>query len=261
MSEDKIPANCYKLKVLEVEHYTDRLFRFVTERPADFRFRSGEFVMISLPKLEKLIFRAYSIASSAWDETLEFFSIKVPDGPLTEQLQKITIDDEIIMRKKSTGTLVVDALLPGKRLYLLSTGTGFAPFASLLRDVEIYEKFEQIVVIQTTREVNELNYAKQVVEALNQHPIIAEWVDKIKFYPMTTRQQSEYMGRITSHIKAGTLCSWTGLPPLNPEEDRIMICGSVNMLKELKEIVTELGFKEGANNSPASFVVEKAFVE
>lgn len=261
MSDISIPTNCYGLEVLEVEHYTDRLFRFRTTRPEDFRFRSGEFVMISLPNMEKQVFRAYSIASSFLEETLEFFSIKVPGGPLTEHLQKVQVGDTVLMRKKSTGTLVVDALLPGKRLYLLSTGTGFAPFASLIRDIEIYEKFEQIIILQTTREVKELTYAKQVVESLNEHPILSEWVDKIKFYPMTTREESEYMGRITHHISSGSLCEWTGLPPLNPEEDRIMICGSTAMLKELKEIAINLGFKEGANNSPASFVIEKAFAE
>lgn len=252
--------NCYELEVIDVEHYTDSLFKFTTTRPDVFRFRSGEFVMIALPTMDNLVFRAYSLASPVWDEQLEFFSIKVQNGPLTEYLQKIKPGDKILMRKKSTGTLVLDALTKGKRLYLLSTGTGFAPFASLIRDPETYEKFEQIILVQTTRYVPELEYAKQVVAGLKEHPLLGEFYEQLRFYPMTTREASEYMGRITAALSTGSFYKDTGLPILNPESDRIMICGSSSMLADLKAMVSELGFVEGANNAPASFVVEKAFV-
>jgi len=256
-----IPDNVFAQTVTEVKHYTDRLFKFRITRPESFRFRSGEFVMIGLPNAEKPIFRAYSIASPVWDEELEFFSIKVPGGPLTEHLQRIKIGDTILMRKKSTGTLVLDALVPGKRLYLLSTGTVVAPFASLIRDPETYEKFEEVVLIQTTREVAELDYANELVAALQSDPLIGEFSDQLKFYPMTTREQSDHMGRITDAMKSGRFFADTGLPLINAEEDRMMICGSVAMLKECAAMAEEFGLEEGANNAPATYVVERAFVD
>ena len=256
-----IPQNVFALTVQEVKHYTDRLFRFRLNRPESFRFRSGEFVMIGLPNAEKPVFRAYSIASPFWDEELEFFSIKVPNGPLTEHLQKIKVGDTVLMRKKSTGTLVLDALLPGKRLYLLSTGTGVAPFASLIRDPETYEKFEDVVLIQTTREVNELNYARELVENLKADPLIGEFSEQLQFYPMTTREQSAHMGRITDTMRSGDFFERTGLPPINSETDRVMICGSMAMLKDCAAMCEEFGLVEGANNAPATYVVERAFVD
>lgn len=256
-----IPDNVFVQTVTEVKHYTDRLFKFRITRPESFRFRSGEFVMIGLPNAEKPIFRAYSIASPVWEEELEFFSIKVQGGPLTEHLQRIKVGDTILMRKKSTGTLVLDALVPGKRLYLLSTGTGVAPFASLIRDPETYEKFEEVVLIQTTREVAELDYANELVAALQSDPLIGEFSDQLKFYPMTTREQSDHMGRITDAMKSGRFFVDTGLPPINAEEDRMMICGSVAMLKECAAMAEEFGLEEGANNAPATYVVERAFVD
>ncbi|EJF92139.1 ferredoxin--NADP reductase [Bartonella melophagi] len=255
-----IPDNVFALTVQEVCHYTDHLFKFRLNRPETFRFRSGEFVMIGLPNAEKPIYRAYSIASPFWDEQLEFFSIKVPGGPLTEHLQKIKIGDTVLMRKKSTGTLVLDALIPGKRLYLLSTGTGVAPFASLIRDPETYEKFSQIVLVQTTREKNELTYAKDLVASLYQDPLIGEYAQQLKFYPMTTREPSEYMGRITNVIKSGAFFEMADLPKINSDEDRVMICGSMAMLKDCAAICESFGLIEGANNAPATYVVERAFV-
>ncbi|EJF89339.1 ferredoxin--NADP reductase [Bartonella tamiae] len=256
-----IPDNVFALTVLEVKHYTDRLFRFRVTRPESFRFRSGEFVMIGLPNAEKPVYRAYSIASPFWDEELEFFSIKVPGGPLTEHLQKIKPGDTILMRKKSTGTLVLDALIPGKRLYLLSTGTGIAPFASLIRDPETYEKFEEVVLIQTTRDVNELNYAQDLVQTLNDDPLIGEFAQQLKFYPMTTREHSDHMGRITDAMLSGAFFTVTGLPKINAETDRVMICGSMAMLKDCASMCEEFGLVEGANNAPATYVVERAFVD
>ncbi|RCL02281.1 MAG: ferredoxin--NADP+ reductase [Candidatus Tokpelaia sp. JSC189] len=256
-----IADNIFAQTVTEVKHYTDRLFKFRITRPEGFRFRSGEFVMIGLPNAVKPVFRAYSVASPVWDEELEFFSIKVLGGPLTEHLQRIKIGDTILMRKKSTGTLVLDALIPGKRLYLLSTGTGVAPFASVIRDPEAYERFEEMVLIQTTREVAELNYAAELVSALRSDPLIGEFSDQLKFYPMTTREQSNHMGRITNAMKSGQFFSDTNLPPVNAEEDRMMICGSMVMLKECAAMAEEFGLEEGANNAPATYVVEKAFVD
>ncbi|AQX31106.1 ferredoxin--NADP reductase [Bartonella schoenbuchensis] len=255
-----IPDNVFALTVQEVCHYTDHLFKFRLNRPETFRFRSGEFVMIGLPNAEKPIYRAYSIASPFWDEQLEFFSIKVPGGPLTEHLQKIKIGDTVLMRKKSTGTLVLDALIPGKRLYLLSTGTGVAPFASLIRDPETYEKFSQVVLVQTTREKDELTYAKDLVASLYQDPLIGEYAQQLKFYPMTTREPSEYMGRITNVMKSGAFFEMADLPKINSDEDRVMICGSMAMLKDCAAMCESFGLIEGANNAPATYVVERAFV-
>ncbi|ENN91006.1 ferredoxin--NADP reductase [Bartonella schoenbuchensis] len=255
-----IPDNVFALTVQEVCHYTDHLFKFRLNRPETFRFRSGEFVMIGLPNAEKPIYRAYSIASPFWDEQLEFFSIKVPGGPFTEHLQKIKIGDTVLMRKKSTGTLVLDALIPGKRLYLLSTGTGVAPFASLIRDPETYEKFSQVVLVQTTREKDELTYAKDLVASLYQDPLIGEYAQQLKFYPMTTREPSEYMGRITNVMKSGAFFEMADLPKINSDEDRVMICGSMAMLKDCAAMCESFGLIEGANNAPATYVVERAFV-
>ncbi|MBB5073917.1 ferredoxin--NADP+ reductase [Bartonella callosciuri] len=260
VSDFPIPENVFALTVQEVYHYTDRLFKFRLNRPESFRFRSGEFVMIGLPNAEKPIYRAYSIASPFWDEQLEFFSIKVPGGPLTEHLQKIKVGDTVLMRKKSTGTLVLDALIPGKRLYLLSTGTGVAPFASLIRDPETYEKFSEVVLIQTTRERDELAYAKDLVVSLQQDPLIDAYAKQLKFYPMTTRESSEHMGRITTVMENGTFFETTGLPKINPDEDRVMICGSMAMLKDCARMCESFGLIEGANNAPATYVVERAFV-
>jgi len=256
-----IPANVFAQQVVSVKHYTDRLFKFRVTRPEGFRFRSGEFVMIGLPNAEKPVFRAYSIASPFWDEELEFFSIKVPGGPLTEHLQKIQVGDALLLRKKTTGTLVLDALTPGKRLFLLSTGTGVAPFASLIRDPETYQKYEQIVLIQTTRTLAELGYAKELIATLHADPLIGEFATQLRFYPMTTREPSPHMGRITDAMRSGQFFADTGLPPLDAQEDRVMICGSMAMLKDCAAMCQQFGLVEGANNAPASYVIERAFVD
>jgi len=256
-----IPDNCYAEKVIDVQHYTDRLFRFRTTRPAGFRFRSGEFVMIGLPNADKPVFRAYSIASPAWDDELEFFSIKVPGGPLTEHLSKIVVGDTLLMRKKSTGTLVLDALLPGKRLYLFSTGTGIAPFASVIRDPETYEKFEQVILIQTCRDVAELAYGNELVQQVLAHEFLGELAaGKLRFYDSATREPYARTGRITDLVGSGKFFADMDLPSFNPETDRGMICGSMAMLKDTKAMLESFGLVEGANNAPATFVVERAFV-
>ncbi|MCV6824642.1 MULTISPECIES: ferredoxin--NADP reductase [Halocynthiibacter] len=254
--------------VKSVKHWTDRLFSFRVTRPASLRFRSGEFVMIGLmgdpdPKTgkQKPLLRAYSIASPSWDEELEFYSIKVQDGPLTSKLQHIQPGDELILRPKPVGTLVHDALLPGKRVYFFATGTGIAPFASLIRDPETYEKFDEVILTHTCREVAELEYGRQLVESLEEDPLIGEMIEgKLKYYPTTTREESPVMGRITEHLKSGELFERLGVPPLNPETDRAMICGSMGLNKDITAILEESGMREGANSEPKEFVVEKAFV-
>ncbi|TPK35906.1 ferredoxin--NADP reductase [Mesorhizobium sp. B2-5-4] len=256
-----IPANVYAETVVSVKHYTDRLFSFRITRPQSLRFRSGEFVMIGLPNAEKPVYRAYSVASPAWDEELEFFSIKVPDGPLTSELQKIQVGDTVIMRQKSTGTLVVDALTPAKRLFMISTGTGIAPFASLLRDPDTYEKFDQLILTHTCRDNAELIYGQELVAALESDPLIGELTTgRVTLYNSTTREESACMGRITALIGSGKFYSDLGIEKLNPETDRIMICGSMHMLKDIKELAESLGFHEGSLSHPSSFVVERAFV-
>lgn len=259
--EFPIPANVHAEKVVSVRHYTDRLFSFRITRPQTFRFRSGEFVMIGLPNAEKPVFRAYSVASPAWDEELEFYSIKVPDGPLTQHLQKIQPGDTVLLRPKPTGTLVLDALTPGKRLWMISTGTGIAPFASLIRDPETYEKFEQVILTHTCREVGELTYGQELAKALVEDPLIGELVDgRFHHYATTTREESPRMGRITTLIESGKLFEDLGVAPFDPAIDRVMICGSMDMIRDVKALVEKFGLTEGANNKPAEFVVERAFV-
>jgi ferredoxin--NADP+ reductase len=253
--------NIFAEKVLSVQHYTDRLFKFRISRPASFRFRSGEFVMIGLPNAAKPIYRAYSIASPSWDEEIEFYSIKVPDGPLTEHLQKIQVGDTVLMRKKSTGTLVNDALLPGKRLYMFSTGTGIAPFASLIRDPETYDKFEDVILTHTCREAAELTYGKELVESVLNDPLVGEMVEgRLKYYPTLTREAFHHTGRITDLLTSGKIFKDLGLPKISPDDDRGMICGSMDMLRDTKAVLESFGLIEGANSKPGTFVVERAFV-
>lgn len=251
----------FELKVLNVKHYTDRLFWFEVERPQGFRFRSGEFVMIGLPKEDgKPLLRAYSIASPSWSETLEFYSIKVPDGPLTSRLQKIQAGDEILMARKPTGTLVHDALKPGKNLYMFSTGTGIAPFASVIRDPETYEKFDKVILTHTCREVAELDYGKELVESVRNDEILSEIVgDKLHHFTSVTREDYPVKGRITDLIANGQLFEDLGVDPLTPENDRVMICGSMAMLEDTKKACEAAGLEEGSNAKPADFVIEKAF--
>ncbi|MGP9789731.1 ferredoxin--NADP reductase [Roseinatronobacter sp. NSM] len=249
--------------VTSVTHYTDRLFAFRCTRPLSLRFRSGEFVMIGLlGDNGKPLLRAYSIASPSWDEELEFYSIKVPDGPLTSRLQHIQPGDKIILRPKPVGTLVLDALLPGKRLWMLATGTGIAPFASLLRDPDTWEKYEQVIVMHTCREQAELTYGRNLVEALPDDPLIGELVgDKLLYYPSTTREAGQYTGRVTDNLSSGKVFADLGIPPLDPASDRAMVCGSLAFNLDIKKVLEDAGLTEGANSAPAEYVVEKAFVD
>jgi ferredoxin--NADP+ reductase len=248
--------------VTAVTHWTDRLFSFRVTRPASLRFRSGEFVMIGLlGDTGKPLLRAYSIASPSWDEELEFYSIKVPDGPLTSKLQHIKVGDEIILRPKPVGTLVHDALLPGSRIWFLATGTGIAPFASLMRDPETYDKYDQVIMMHTCREVAELEYGRRLVESLKDDPLIGELVgDKLLYYPTTTREASPRMGRITDNLTSGMVFADLGLAPMDPEEDRAMVCGSLAFNHDVKAVLEKFGLREGANSEPLEYVVEKAFV-
>ena len=252
--------------VTEVKHYTDRLFSFRCTRPATMRFRSGEFVMIGLMGDNgKPLLRAYSIASPSWDEELEFYSIKVQDGPLTSKLQHIQPGDEIMLRPKPVGTLVHDALLPGKRLYFFATGTGFAPFASLLREPETYEKFDEVIITHTTRDVAELTYGRELIDHLRTDEMMQELlgpenIAKIRYYPTTTREESPKMGRITTLIENGQLFEDLGVPALNPATDRAMVCGSLAFNLDIKALLEQAGLVEGANSEPGQFVIEKAFV-
>ncbi|MGZ3215698.1 ferredoxin--NADP reductase [Paracoccus sp. T5] len=252
--------------VTSVTHWTDSLFSFRVTRPASLRFRSGEFVMIGLPDDNgKPILRAYSIASPNWDEELEFYSIKVPDGPLTSRLQHIKPGDNIILRPKPVGTLVLDALLPGKRLWFLATGTGIAPFASLMRDPETYERYEQVIMMHTCRTAEELTYGAELVQNLRNDPLLSElygedFAKRLLYYPTTTREDSPLMGRITDNIASGKVLADLGLPPFSPETDRAMICGSLAFNVDVKAVLENLGLHEGANSEPKEFVVEKAFV-
>jgi len=248
--------------VTAVTHWTDRLFSFRVTRPQSLRFRSGEFVMIGLMgEAGKPLLRAYSIASPSWDEELEFYSIKVPDGPLTSKLQHIQPGDQIILRPKPVGTLVLDALLPGKRLWFFATGTGIAPFASLMRDPDTYERYDEVIMMHTCRDVAELEYGRQLVESLSDDPLIGEMVgDKLRYYPTTTREHSARMGRITDNLTSGQVFADLGVPPLSPAHDRGMVCGSLDFNTDMKAVLEGFGLREGANSEPAEYVVEKAFV-
>ena len=262
----KVPTLPDAQTVLDVKHWTDRLFSFRVSRPQSLRFRSGEFVMIGLLKDDgKPLLRAYSIASPAWDDELEFYSIKVQDGPLTSRLQHIKSGDQIILRPKPVGTLVHDALLPGNRLWFFATGTGIAPFASLIREPQTYEDYDQIILTHTCREVAELEYGRQLVDQIKNDELMAELVgaknlQKLVYYPTTTREDSPKMGRITTLIKDGTLFGDLDVTDFGPHKDRAMVCGSIGLNTDIKEILESYGLREGANSEPAEYVVEKAFV-
>jgi ferredoxin--NADP+ reductase len=251
-----------KEQVLSVRHWTDSLFSFTTTRDPGFRFLNGQFTMMGLEINGRPLLRAYSMASANHEESLEFFSIKVADGPLTSRLQKIREGDTILVGRKATGTLITDNLLAGSRLLLLSTGTGLAPFASLIKDPEVYDRFEKIVLVHGCRQVSELAYGEQLVADLSKDeffgPVLTE---KLIYYPTVTREPFRNRGRITDLITTNRLFADVDLPALNLETDRIMLCGSPSMLEDLRVILKERGFNEGNHSEPGHFVIEKAFVE
>ncbi len=255
-------SNFNEEQVLSVHHWTDRLFSFTTTRSQALRFSNGHFTMIGLMVDGKPLLRAYSIASANYEDHLEFFSIKVDEGPLTSKLQHIQPGDSIIVGRKPTGTLVVDYLLPGRRLYMLSTGTGLAPFLSIVRDPETYERFDQIILVHGVRQVDELAYHDLLIEHLPAHEFLGDMVtSKLRYYPTVTRESFRTMGRIPELIETGKLFTDLGVPPLDPAEDRVMICGSPGMLRDLKHMLEGRGFKEGNTSTPGAFVIERAFAE
>ncbi|MCA0327032.1 MAG: ferredoxin--NADP reductase [Proteobacteria bacterium] len=249
-------------QVLTVHHWTDRLFSFTTTRDAALRFSNGHFTMIGLKVEGKPLLRAYSIVSANYEEQLEFLSIKVEDGPLTSRLQHIRVGDSIVVGRKPTGTLLIDYLLPGKRLYLLGTGTGVAPFLSIIRDPATYERFEQVILVHGVREVAELAYHDWISQDLLHHEFLGEMVsEQLLYYPTVTRETFRNQGRITDLITSDKLTGDLGLPPLSPEEDRVMLCGSPVLLADMKLILEQRGFHEGSTTTPGDYVVERAFVE
>jgi ferredoxin--NADP+ reductase len=260
--ERKHMSAFYREKVLSVRHWTDTLFSFRATRDSGFRFQNGQFAMIGLEVEGRPLLRAYSMASANHEEELEFFSIKVADGPLTSKLQKIREGDEILVGRKATGTLITDNLIPGNRLLLLSTGTGLAPFASLIKDPDVYERFETIVLVHGCRQVSELAYGEELVAKLRDDDLFGPLLsEKLLYYPTVTREPFRNRGRITDLISSEQLFNDIHQAPLNIETDRIMMCGSPGMLDELKQMFESGGFAEGSGNTPGHFVIEKAFVE
>ncbi len=248
--------------VLSVHHWTDELFSFRTTRDKGFRFASGQFTMIGLKIEGKPLLRAYSIASAHYDDQLEFFSIKVPDGKLTSRLKDLTPGDPVLVGAKATGTLLLDSLTPGRNLYLLGTGTGLAPFLSIVRDPEVYERFEKVILVHGCRHVRDLAYRSALSADLPADEILGDLVrEKLVYYPTITREPFKNRGRISDLIANGTLASDVGLPPIARETDRFMLCGSVHMLADIRKLLEDAGLTEGSTTVPGEFVVEKAFVE
>ncbi|MBB1487673.1 ferredoxin--NADP reductase [Oceanospirillum sediminis] len=251
-----------KEEVLSVHHWTDNLFSFKTSRGSSLRFKNGHFIMIGLEVEGRPLMRAYSIASANYEDHLEFFSIKVPDGPLTSRLQNIQPGDALMMSSKPTGTLVNDHLLPGKNLYLISTGTGLAPFLSIIRDPEIYEQYDKVILTHGCRYIRELAYQDMILQQLPENEYFGDLIrEKLVYYPTVTREEYKNTGRLTDLMRSGKLFEDLGMPAFDTENDRFMICGGPSMLKETCEILQENGFTEGKNSGAGHYVIERAFVE
>lgn len=248
-------------RVLSVHHWNERLFSFTTTRDPGLRFRSGHFLMMGLEVDGRPLLRAYSVASAHYEDHLEFYSIKVPNGPLTSRLAHIRPGDAVLVSRKPTGTLVLGNLLPGRRLYLLGTGTGLAPFMSLIRDPEVYERFEEVVVVHGVRTVSELGYSGYIRDELPANELIGDEVrTKLRYYPTVTREPFEHQGRITHLIENGRLAADLGMPAFAPDDDRVMICGSTAMLRDTTALLEERGFREGSSGEAGHYVIERAFV-
>jgi len=255
-------SNFLRERVLDVRHWTEALFSFTTTRDPSFRFANGQFTMIGLEVEGRPLLRAYSMASANHEDRLEFFSIKVPDGPLTSRLQHLKAGDPIIVGRKATGTLLLDSLIPGRNLYLLGTGTGLAPFLSLIKDPETYERFDKVILAHGCRQVSDLAYRERLTKELLEDEFIGEMVrEKLIYYPTVTREPFLHHGRITDLMDSGQMFKDAGMPPLSREEDRVMICGSPAMLAELRQLLLGRGWEEGNMGEPGDFVIEKAFVE
>ena len=248
--------------VLSVHHWNDTLFSFKTTRDPGLRFKTGQFVMIGLTVNGKPLMRAYSIVSAPYEDHLEFYSIKVQNGPLTSRLQHLQVGDTLLVSRKPTGSLIMDNLKPGKRLYLLSTGTGLAPFMSVIRDPEFYAAFDKIILTHGVCIVSELGYHATITQELPNNEFFGEEVrQQLIYYPTVTRESFAHQGRLTDLIDNGQLFRDIDLPTLDPREDRVMICGSPSMLKDLVQILEQRGFSEGTSNAPGDYVIERAFVE
>ncbi len=255
-------ATMYTETVLSVRHWTDTLFSFTATRDPGFRFISGQFTMIGLKINGRPLLRAYSMCNANHEEHLEFFSIKVAAGPLTSHLQKIVVGDELLVGGKPTGTLIQDNLHPGKTLYLLGTGTGLAPFISIIKDPDTYERYKHVVLVHGCRTVAELGYGEMVVNSLMEHEFFGELAkEKLLYYPTVTREPFRNTGRITTLLETGKLQTDLGLKPLNKISDRVMLCGSPHMLADLHKFLLAEGFREGSHHGAGEFVIEKAFVE
>lgn len=249
-------------EVTAVHHWTDSLFSFKTTRDPGFRFKNGHFTMIGLERDGKPLLRAYSMASANYEDELEFYSIKVPDGPLTSKLQNIQVGDQLLVNNKATGTLILDHLLPGKNLYLIATGTGLAPFLSIIRDPEIYEQFDRVILTHGCRYIEELAYQEAITRDLPQHEYLGEQIrEKLIYYPTVTREKFRNNGRLTDLLRIGKLPTDLGLKPIDPEQDRFMICGSPSMLKDICAMLNSRGFQESRHGEPGHYVIERAFVE
>jgi ferredoxin--NADP+ reductase len=249
-------------QVLSVHHWTDRLFSFTTTRSPAFRYDSGQFTMVGIPVDGKPLLRAYSIVSPHYADQLEFLSIKVPNGPLTSRLQHLKVGDRVLIGKKATGTLLADNLLPGRNLYLLSTGTGLAPFMSIVKDPAVYERFDKIILCHGVRHIADLAYADEIMHALPNDEFIGELVrEKLLYYPAVTREAFQHRGRLTLLMGEGRIAADLHLPTVDAAHDRIMICGSPEFLNNITTLLRSKSFEEGSSNSPGSYVIEKAFVE
>jgi ferredoxin--NADP+ reductase len=261
MSENKQSALAHET-VLSVHHWNDTLFSFTTTRSASLRFQSGQFVMIGLQMGDRPLLRAYSIVSPHYEEHLEFYSIKVPNGPLTSHLQHLKVGDTVLVGRKPTGTLLKDNLRPGRNLYLFSTGTGLAPFMSIVRDPDYYDAFEHIVLVHGARLVSELGYMDELKTALPQHEYLGEVVQqKLRYFPTVTREPFAQQGRVTDLLEAGTIEREFALPTIDPLHDRVMVCGNPAVLVDLVVILQAKGFEEGSMQKQGSYVIERAFVE
>ncbi len=255
-------ANLNRERVLSVHHWNETLFSFTTTRSQGLRFRNGHFVMVGLEAEKRPLLRAFSVVSPNYDEQLEFYSIKIPDGALTSRLQHIQPGDSVLISSKPTGTLLVDNLRPGKRLYLLATGTGLAPFMSIIRDPETYERFEHVVIAHGVRRVSDLGYRQYIEEALPRHELVGEHVRAgLRYYPTVTREAFRNQGRVPELLGSGKLAADLGLPELDSAHDRVMICGSPGMLADTVGLLAARGFDEGCSDRAGSYVIERAFVE